>query len=150
MKQADAVVVAALALVGAGAVVWLVLAPPVRRAADRPAAAAAGAGAGAVSAPVAGRVVSPPGERPAVPLELAELPPEPAPPPPGAPDRRPYFEALAAGEERSLATVRAALAAALDDQGGAAATTPYVRTLKVLEAGYAERLARHRAVLAAR
>jgi hypothetical protein len=74
------------------------------------------------------------------------LPPDPDPPAIGTAERRTYFDALVAGDERSLETVRSALANAA--AGNGRTEEAYVRRLQEMERVYQERLARHRGQMA--
>jgi hypothetical protein len=74
------------------------------------------------------------------------LPPDPDPPAIGTAERRAYFDALVAGDERSLETVRSALANAVAGKGRT--EEAYIHRLEEMERVYQERLARHRGQMA--
>jgi hypothetical protein len=115
--------IVALLLVGAGAGIWAV---------QR-------SGGGVAAAP---DVSTPVAVEPEHRTERLDLLPEPEAPPRGSAAHAAYFRALVSGEERSLETIRSALAAAEGEKRGA--KTDHVRRLQDLERAYSARLVRHR------
>jgi hypothetical protein len=73
------------------------------------------------------------------------VPEEPAPPEPGSAARRPYLEAMVAGDQRALDLAGKGLADARVDPGGV--SPAYVERLQSMQRIYQERLARHRDAL---
>lgn len=91
----------------------------------------------------------PPPRRGSVDPRRFEPPPQPAAPLVGSPARQPYLQAIAAGDERGLAAVRQALAAAAaaNASGARPPDDAYQHGLQQMEAVYAQRLERHRRAL---